>query len=36
MKRVLLAGRLTRDPELRSLPGGKVVTKVAVGVYRNR
>jgi hypothetical protein len=27
MNRVLLTGRLTRDPEMRSLPSGKAVTK---------
>jgi single-strand DNA-binding protein len=36
MNRVLLTGRLTRDPELRSLPSGKVVTtfSVATNEYR--
>jgi single-stranded DNA-binding protein len=28
MNRVLLTGRLTRDPEMRALPSGKAVTKV--------
>ena len=30
MNRVLLTGRLTRDPEMRSLAGGKVVTTFTV------
>jgi single-strand DNA-binding protein len=30
VNRVLLTGRLTRDPEMRSLPSGKVVTQFAV------
>ena len=34
MNRVLLTGRLTRDPEMRSLPSGKVVTQVSAEVYR--
>jgi single-strand DNA-binding protein len=36
MNRVLLTGRLTRDPELRSLPSGKAVTtfSVATNEYR--
>ena len=36
VNRVLLTGRLTRDPEMRSLPSGKVVTQfsVATNDYR--
>ena len=36
MNRVLLTGRLTRDPEMRSLPSGKTVTdfSVATNEYR--
>ena len=36
MNRVLLTGRLTRDPEMRSLPSGKAVTtfSVATNEYR--
>ncbi|MFV2063966.1 MAG: single-stranded DNA-binding protein [Chloroflexota bacterium] len=36
MNRVLLTGRLTRDPEMRSLPSGKTVTNfnVATNDYR--
>ena len=36
MNRVLLTGRLTRDPEMRSLPSGKTVTQfsVATNDYR--
>jgi single-strand DNA-binding protein len=36
MNRVLLTGRLTRDPEMRSLAGGKTVTQfsVATNDYR--
>ena len=36
MNRVLLTGRLTRDPEMRSLPSGKTVTnfRVATNEYR--
>ena len=30
MNRVLLTGRLTRDPEMRSLPSGKTVTNFSV------
>jgi single-stranded DNA-binding protein len=30
MNRVLLTGRLTRDPEMRSLASGKVVTTFTV------
>jgi single-strand DNA-binding protein len=30
MNRVLIAGRLTRDPEMRKLPTGKTVTQFAV------
>ena len=38
MNRVLLTGRLTRDPEMRSLPSGKTVTNfsVATNEYRGR
>ena len=37
MNRVLLTGRLTRDPELRTLAGGKTVTQfsVATNDYRS-
>ena len=36
MNRVLLTGRLTRDPEMRSLASGKTVTQfgVATNEYR--
>ncbi|MFO1539352.1 MAG: single-stranded DNA-binding protein [Chloroflexota bacterium] len=36
MNRVLLTGRLTRDPEMRSLPNGKTVTEfgIATNEYR--
>ena len=36
VNRVLLTGRLTRDPEMRSLPSGKTVTQfsVATNDYR--
>ena len=36
MNRVLLTGRLTRDPEMRSLPSGKTVTNfnIATNEYR--
>ena len=30
MNKVLLTGRLTRDPEMRSLPSGKPVTQFSV------
>jgi single-stranded DNA-binding protein len=30
MNRVLLSGRLTRDPEMRQLASGKTVTQVKV------
>ena len=38
MNRVLLTGRLTRDPEMRTLPSGKTVTNfsVATNEYRTR
>jgi single-stranded DNA-binding protein len=32
MNRVLLTGRLTRDPELRTLASGKTVTHVIDGL----
>ena len=35
MNKVLLAGRLTRDPELRSLASGKAVTQFSVSDYTN-
>ena len=35
MNKVLLVGRLTRDPELRSLPSGKHVATYSVVVYTN-
>jgi single-strand DNA-binding protein len=37
MNRVLLTGRLTRDPELRTLASGKTVTQfsVATNDYRS-
>ena len=36
MNKVMLVGRLTRDPELRSLPSGNVVVRIesAAGVMR--
>jgi len=34
MNRVMLVGRLTRDPELRSLPSGKHVATFSVATYR--
>ena len=34
MNRVLLTGRLTRDPELRTLASGKTVTHVKWYFYR--
>ena len=36
MNRVLLTGRLTRDPEMRSLPSGKTVTQFAVATNEYR
>ena len=36
MNRVLLTGRLTRDPEMRSLPGGKAVTNFSVATNEYR
>jgi len=36
MNRVLLTGRLTRDPEVRSLPSGKVVTNFSVATNEYR
>jgi single-stranded DNA-binding protein len=36
VNRVLLTGRLTRDPEIRSLASGKTVTQSIVKVYRAR
>jgi len=36
MNRVLLTGRLTRDPEMRSLPSGKVVTNFSVATNEYR
>ena len=37
MNRVLLTGRLTRDPEMRTLANGKIVTQFALAThdYRN-
>ena len=35
MNKVLLVGRLTRDPELRSLPSGKPVAKPNGAEYTN-
>jgi len=32
---VVLAGNLTRDPELRHLPSGNAVTKLALAINRN-
>ena len=34
MNKVLLAGRLTRDPEMRALASGKHVTQFSVLVFR--
>lgn len=34
LNRVILIGRLTRDPELRYTPGGAAVTKMAIAVDR--
>ena len=36
MNKVLLTGRLTRDPELRSLASGKAVTQFAVATNEFR
>jgi len=36
MNRVLLTGRLTRDPELRTLASGKTVTQFAVATNEYR
>jgi len=36
MNRVLLTGRLTRDPELRSLANGKSVTQFAIATHDYR
>ena len=36
MNRVLLTGRLTRDPEMRSLPSGKTVTNFSVATNEYR
>jgi len=36
MNRVLLTGRLTRDPEMRSLPSGKTVTSFSVATNEYR
>lgn len=36
MNRVLLTGRLTRDPEMRSLPSGKSVTNFSVATNEYR
>ena len=36
MNRVMLTGRLTRDPELRSLPSGKTVTNFSVATNEYR
>ena len=33
MNRVLLTGRLTRDPELRTAAGGKPVTQFSVATH---
>ena len=35
MNKVLLVGRLTRDPELRTLPSGKPVANLDVSDYIN-
>ncbi len=36
MNRVLLTGRLTRDPEMRSLPSGKTVTNFSLATNEYR
>jgi single-stranded DNA-binding protein len=36
MNRVLLTGRLTRDPEMRSLPSGKTVTNFSMATNEYR
>ena len=36
MNRVLLTGRLTRDPEMRALPSGKTVTNFSVATHEYR
>lgn len=36
MNRVLLTGRLTRDPEMRTLPSGKAVTNFSVATNEYR
>ena len=36
MNRVLLTGRLTRDPEMRSLPSGKTVTNFSLATHEYR
>ena len=36
MNRVLLTGRLTRDPEMRSLPSGKTVTNFSIATNEYR
>lgn len=35
MNKVLLVGRLTRDPELRTTPGGMAVTRFTIAVSQN-
>lgn len=36
MNKVMLVGRLTRDPELRTLPSGKPLATVTVAVTLTR
>jgi single-strand DNA-binding protein len=36
MNRVLLTGRLTRDPELRTLANGRAVAQFAIATHENR
>ena len=36
MNRVMLTGRLTRDPELRSLANGRTVTQFAIATHDYR
>lgn len=36
LNRIVLIGRLVRDPELRHTPSGKAVTKVTLAVERDR